>query len=108
MRPSDLMDFLREVSEKSKFAENMPKMDSIRVAKFCRGSTKLFWKENFEEEEFKSAEFLQKQLINSVNSVSGITTPPPPLLYQCWSSRYVCFQAGRHCQKGVPLNAIYA
>ena len=55
----------RAVSYQSKFTEGKPLLDDISVAMFNRGSTKLFWKENFEDG-FKSAEFLQKKIADSL------------------------------------------
>ena len=43
-----LQSFPRGVSEQSQFTRDKQPMDDISVAKFQRGSTKLFWKENFE------------------------------------------------------------
>ena len=47
MRFEDIINFPRGVSGQSQFTRNKPLMDDISVAKFQRGSTKLFWKENF-------------------------------------------------------------
>ena len=56
MKSGDFINVPRGVSDQSKFTEGKPLLDDISVAMFNRGSTKLFWKENFEDG-FKSAEF---------------------------------------------------
>ena len=58
MQSSNFLQVPRGLSEKSKFTENHPKVEVICIPKFIRGSTNIFWKENFEQSEFKSAEFL--------------------------------------------------
>ena len=60
MKSADFIDFPRGVSEHSKFTKDKPMLADIRVAKFVRGSTKLFWKDSYKGE-FKSARFLQKK-----------------------------------------------
>ena len=65
MKSKDFIDVPRGVSGQSKFTEDKPMMDDISVAMFKRGSTKLYWKENFEAD-FKSAEFLQKKIANNL------------------------------------------
>ena len=62
IKSTDFLQVPRGLSENSKFAENHPKMDVIRIAKFVRGSTKIFWKQCFNGEDFKSSEFMQKRL----------------------------------------------
>ena len=42
IKSTDFLQVPRGLSENSKFAENHPKMDVIRIAKFVRGSTKIF------------------------------------------------------------------
>ena len=69
MQSSNFLLVPRGLSEKSKSTENHPKMEVICISKFSRVSTKIFWKENFEQSEFKSAEFLQKKI--AVNAFTG-------------------------------------
>ena len=69
MQSSNFVLVPRGLNEKSKFTENHPKIEVIHISKFIRGSTKIFWKENFEEIDFKSVEFLQKKI--AINVING-------------------------------------
>ena len=75
MRHNDFINVPRGVSDQSKFTAQKPLMDSITVAMFRRGSTKLFWKENFSDE-FKSAEFLQKKIAENLTKDDDKEFPP--------------------------------
>ena len=43
------------------YAADKPYLDDVQVAQFERGSVKLFWKKTYNDEEFKTAYFLQKK-----------------------------------------------
>ena len=45
----------------AKFAEDKPLLKDVQVVQFQRNSTKMFWKQSYDDVEFKSALFLQKK-----------------------------------------------
>ena len=46
-----------------------PKVSDIKVCKFIRGSTKIYWKMDYNESSYKLAEFMQKKLaVNVIKS----------------------------------------
>ena len=57
MLPDDFIDY----SNKKSTAKdtNYPKLSDLSVAEFRNGSTKMFWKTSFDQDEFFSGEFLQ-------------------------------------------------
>ena len=69
-KSNDFLQVPRGLSEKSKFSENHPKMEDIRVSKFIRGSGKIFWKHIFDEEHFNSSER------NSMKALNGDVKSP--------------------------------
>ena len=45
---------------------NYPKLAEILEVQFCKGDTKMFWKTLFDESEYESSEFLQKNFVSNV------------------------------------------
>ena len=54
MDTSDFMNILKGHS-KSKFTGGCPKLSDIKVCKFIRGSTKIYWKMDYNESSYKLA-----------------------------------------------------
>ena len=53
----------------AKFTADEPYLDDVQVARFQRGSVKLFWKQPYDAKDFKSASFLQKKAEKSVKTL---------------------------------------
>ena len=68
MNHDDFLDVPRGVSQQSKFTAGKPLLNNISIVKFQRGSTKLYWKKDYEENDYREAEFLQKKLAMQVNT----------------------------------------
>ena len=60
MKVEDFLDIPKGVSS-AKFALSKPKLKNVLMVKFERGAHEIFWKEEYQQENFKSAEFLQKK-----------------------------------------------
>ena len=45
----------------AKYTCSKPKLEDVQVVKFVKGSTEMFWKTSYPEENFKSSKFLQKK-----------------------------------------------
>ena len=60
MKCNNFLDFSKGVSQTNYTSENR-KLELVQVAKFERGSIKMFWKESHELESFKSSEILHKK-----------------------------------------------
>ena len=56
----------------AKFAEDKPLLKDVQVVQFQRNSTKMFWKQSYDDVEFKSALFLKKKAEKAV----GLPFPP--------------------------------
>ena len=63
----DVKDFQMFESKLSKGkTTSYPLLEKIAVAKFVKGSEKLYWKESMKEEEFQSGKFLQKKFVDTM------------------------------------------
>ena len=51
------------------YAADKPYLDDVQVAQFEQGSVKLFWKKTYNDEECKSAYFLQKKAEKDVKNL---------------------------------------
>ena len=67
MDSNDIIDYPRVVSQGS-FVKEKPKLDNVYIANFQKGSSKIYWQEDFDSTVFKSSEFLQKNLAAKIQS----------------------------------------
>ena len=65
MKCNDFYNYPKGVSQ-AKYASKKPKLENVQVAKFSRGSSELFWKQNHFDQEFDSALFLQRKYENKI------------------------------------------
>ena len=64
---NDIIDYPRGVSQGS-FAKEKQTLDNVYIANFQKGSSKIYWKEDFDSTIFKSSKFLQKKLAANIRS----------------------------------------
>ena len=76
MDSNEFIDYPRGVSQGS-FAKEKPKLDNVYIANFQKGSSKIYWKEDFDSTVFKSSEFLQKKLAAKIQSKTCNFDNPP-------------------------------
>ena len=70
MDSNDIIDYPRGVSQGS-FAKEKPKLDNVYISNFQKGSSKIYWQEDFDSTVFQSSEFLQKRLAAKIQSEAG-------------------------------------